>query len=246
MSKNFFKIIFKLLLIELKMIVRNRRPRHTLYMFLLTYLLICLLHIWGGSVDQIKLESNRLFFYAIYNLTSLFIWGHGMFWFCWESSFFLLLMTQPITFLQLLLAKIVLAGTSIAIFASFSLLLMNFYSFDVLMMLSLAIFNAGFTTFFVLLFSLYNNDRIDLNKGIFFNYEAYGVIQYNILLVIFLLPLLLFKMLTPAFSLLISKYIIAGVGLLFCLLSPIWIRWLSHLFYKRKYTMINSFITKEG
>jgi len=109
------------------------------------------------------------------------------------------------------------------------------------MYLSFLVFNIGLIPILIITVSLYNNERASLEKGIFFNYEGYGLWQYLIFISELVLPGIIYVVVAKIWSVsgaLFVLFIIGSIGMIILMVHP------SLFFIKRKYKVIKGFNQK--
>jgi hypothetical protein len=225
---------------DIKLLLRNKRAKTTLYMsfFFLFYGLIFFTQdVYKGGVMQA--------FAAVF-VTGGFLINFGQFVPSWDSSYYQLMMTQSISYKEYLNSKwwLMVIGTTISmVIASFYL----YFGLEVyLTILAVGIYNIGFNSFLVLLTGAYTRTAIDLEsaKGAFGDKKAFSVKTLLFSLPQMLLPILLFGVgkLFDNNNIGIALIIIFGIlGLLFK--SKIFML-IEKIFQKEKYNAIAAYKQK--
>ncbi len=197
-SRNLFEVFGRtgtLVTLEIKMILRNTRPRTYLFMsffFLLYGLLIYPKH-------PVSSGYGMMLFIGLL-LTGIMMIQYGQLVFSWESSFFDRLCTANFSTRAYLNAKFWL-------FFSFNtitfLITLPYALFDFrILLLNLAawLFNCGINIFLILFLGTYNTKRLDMSKGAFFNYEGVTAVQFILILPVIGLPVLIYWVISLAGS----------------------------------------------
>ncbi|MDP5027909.1 hypothetical protein GFJ94_07360 [Flavobacterium sp. LMO8] len=195
---------------DIKLLMRNKRAKTTLYMsfFFLFYGLIFFTQdIYKGGVMQA--------FAAVF-VTGGFLINFGQFVPSWDSSYYQLMMTQSISYKEYLNSKwwLMIIGTAI------SMLLASFYIYfgwDIyITILATGIYNIGFNSFLVLLTGAYTRTAIDLEsaKGAFGDKKAFNFKTLLFSLPQMIIPILLFGVGLLLDNINIGIALIAIVGLL--------------------------------
>jgi hypothetical protein len=166
----------QLVVLECKLMLRNRRPKH--------YLLVSLLF---STVYLVFLLSNPSTFGgmvlgAVVGLFASggFVLNYGQLMFSWESSYFNGLLARNIDLRQYVQAKLLLLqGSCVALFL-ISLPLFLWLKPEMLPLhIAFLFYNAGVTSLLILILALNNRERIDLSRsGGFFNYEGFSVVHW--------------------------------------------------------------------
>jgi hypothetical protein len=238
MSRGAMKNTFEFILLELNMILRNRKPLNNLYQILLIYLFSILVYIYFCN----KAINSSLAFYMILSLmSSSFILGHGLFLLTWESTYFNFIMTRKISIQSFFAAKYYLFLMSALILSIINIPIIIVVRGNLFLYFSFLIFNIGMIPILLISVSFYNNERASLGKGVFFNYEGYGLWQYTIFVFEVMLPGIIYMGILSIWS----KYgallilILSGfIGMTIFILNP-------RLFFSfRKYRIIEGFNQK--
>ena len=224
--------------LELRMIIRNKKPLNNLYQIFLIYVFSILIFIY---VKDNPLKDSLVFFMIISLMSSSFILGHGIFLLTWESTYFSFFMTRKISIPDFFKSKLSLFILSSIMFSFINIPVIILFKWSILMYLSFLIFNVGLIPILVISVSLFNNERASLDKGIFFNYEGYGLWQYLIFISELMLPGVIYIIVTRMWSVsgaLFILFFIGSLGIIILMFYP------SLFFNKRKYQIIKGFIQK--
>jgi len=233
-----FGITGRLLLMEVKLILRNKRPRTVLTMSWLFLL-------YGFLIYPSHRQPSGPGFYLVIGLllTGIMMIQYGQMIMSWESCCFDKICTSGLRMHDYFRGKFWFFAAANGI--SFLLTLpYAFYGYRIaLINLAAFLFNTGISSFVILFLGTYNNRRIDLGKGAFFNYEGVTFVHFIFVIPMFGIPYLIWL----PFSLLgypdlgLAAIGLAGAaGLLF---SEVLIRSLVKQFNSRKYKILNGFRT---
>ncbi len=195
-----FGRVGELIAVELKLILRHKRPRNTLVLsgLLLGYGLI----FYPNETYQ---EMSWIFVFVGVFITGLFFINHGQFLLSWQSGHFDFILTQKLNVKEYLESKywMFVASCSVAFVISLAyayfgwkIALINFCAF---------LFNIGINIPIVMRLSMFNPKKIDLNRGAAFNYEGVGAAQWLMIFPVLLAPYALYA------PLLVLGYEIAGI-----------------------------------
>ena len=189
-SRYFFEIFGltgKLASLEMKLILRNNRPR--------TYLIISLIFLLYGfmiySKHQGHLGYGTMLFAGLL-LTGIITMQYGQLVLSWESSYFDRLCTAGFSTLEFFTAKFWLFFLFNTATFMVSLPYALFDSRILLLNLAAWFFNCGINIFIILYLGTYNTKRIDMSKGAFFNYEGVTAAQFILILPIIGFPVLIY------------------------------------------------------
>jgi hypothetical protein len=184
--KRFGKI-GELMALELKLILRHKRPRNTLIMsgFLLFYGLIF-------YTNDMYSEQEYIFMFAGVFITGIFFINYGQFLLSWDSGYFDFVLTRRGQFREYIESKywLFVATSTIAFIVS---LAYGYFGWKIVLINLVAyLFNIGVNVFAVMRIAMYSPKKIDLNKGAAFNYEGIGAAQFLIIIPVMILPYLLY------------------------------------------------------
>lgn len=224
---------------EIKLILRNKRPRSALVMSL--FFLFYGLLFYGNP--GLKGSEGFKVFVGMF-MTGIFMINYGQFMFSWQASHFDGLMVSKISFSDFLKAKYFLF--SIAATAAFILTTPYVYfGWRVLLVhFIMYLWNMGVTATVVLYFANRNARRIDLSKGASFNWEGMGASQWLLSLVMMLPPFVVYIPLNLLGYPDLALAALGATGLAGLLTRSFWIKILEADFYKRKFLILEGFRNK--
>ena len=223
----------RLMALEIKLAIRNKRPRQILW--------FALMFVPLGLINFILFtrgSSDFTFYHILWGclLTSGFVLNYGQFMFGWESLYFDGHLARPVHFRHLLWAKLLLLQISCPVLALLCLPFLLVFAPELLVTYSVfLLYNIGFSTACMLFFATMNRKRLYIAPSSFFNQQ--GTSLHHMLVII---PLLA----PPAIVMLVTDYgplSLAGGSLLCWVLSPAWVRLLAHRLQKCKYHMAAGF-----
>jgi hypothetical protein len=174
-------------LLELKMYVRNKRPRTMLFVAPL-FLLYGLLFYTNPTYQEV---SGFLIFIGIF-ISGGFMMNFGLYFFAWESGHFDLMLTANNTYKDYIKAKyFLMLATSTIIF-----LLSTFYIyFGVIILIINSVcflFNIGVNSLLLLYFATNNTKHMDLSKGSAFNYQGVSGRHFVLIIPLLLIPMFIY------------------------------------------------------
>jgi len=177
----------ELIAVELKLILRHKRPRTMLIMagFLLLYGLIF-------YPEENYQEMSFIFMFVGTFITGLFFITNGQFMVSWQGSHFDFILTRKGGIQEYLKAKYWMYAA--ACFGAFIISLAYiFFGWKIgLINLSAFLFNVGINIPMVMYISMYSPKKIDLNKGAAFNYQGVGAAQFLIAFPVIISPYLIY------------------------------------------------------
>jgi len=238
MSNRLIRSVLSYIILELRMILRNKKPLNNLYQIFLIYLFSVCVLIYAHDTP---LKDSLVFLMIMSLMSSSFILGHGIFLLTWESTYFSFFMTRKISLQDFFKSKMLLFIISSIVFSFTSIPVILIFKWSLLMYLSFLIFNIGLIPILVITVSLFNNERASLEKGVFFNYEGYGLWQYLIFIAELMLPGVIYLVVSRIWSVsgaLFILFFIGSLGMIILMVYP------SLFFNKRKYRIIKGFIQK--
>lgn len=190
---NYVKSLGKvgeLVAFELKLYLRNKRPKSLMYLFPIFLLYGLFFYPQGQFMEM----GGMLVFIGIF-ITGGIGMSIGNYFLGWESSFFDAILSNNIDFEKYFKAKyMILLGA--AVFSYVVTLPYGFFSLEILYINSMCfLLNIGVSAYVILFFCSNNRKRMDLSRGAAFNYQGVGVSQFIIMLPLLLFPVIIFSLL---------------------------------------------------
>ncbi|NBB72578.1 MAG: hypothetical protein GVY35_02750 [Bacteroidetes bacterium] len=219
----------RLVALDLRLILRNRRPRQ-----LMGYQAVALPLL--GVLVAISPERGLTVAHIMLGLfaSSLLAIGYGQFIFAWDGGHFdglLARVAPPDTLLRARLFTLCGLG---AVSYLPMLPVLAWVDLRVLWISAVGlIYNLGVTVGFTLLTSLWNRKAFDLNEQAFFNYQGFSSSQFLLVFLFTVPPIVVFLALPFGWAL----GIVGGVGALGIALMPWWMRALAGGFARRRHTL---------
>lgn len=200
--------------LDLRCVLRNKRPRETLFSFVILFLCIQLFFyliptLQGAAVARIAgmrppdartaVASFKggwqllLFMSFTSGGIAAFL---GVFVIPWSGSFIAFIITNPQPVTQFIAAKLVLLWVgiltfSIVAFASFTVL-----DYDTLPHVVISFWHIALTAPLSLFVTSGNVERVDLQLGTFRNFQGYGVTQYLVMWALVATPAFLYYLMS--------------------------------------------------
>lgn len=229
----------KYMALEANLLLRNKRPRQALVMLPIFWAYL----IYMMMKDAEKLTSGAMGVYFISIVVGMAAIMYGQFLFSWESSFFDGIMARKNDFTRYVLAKYYIM--SLLVTLSFTPLYIStviFAHVNPLILISLTIFVLGPIQFIIFFFGTYNDARVDLAGGQFFNYQGVKGKHFLVSFAFFLIPFLLYLLLNYFFGSTAALLVIAGIGLIFIIFHKFWLeKIIIRKFLARKYKNLEGF-----
>jgi len=235
-----FGEIGELIALDIKLIVRNKRPRSV------TILSLILLFYGFIFYQNERYQNNQfgmLLLGAVF-ITGSFIINYGNFLFAWQSSHFDGMMASPVNARQYVKSKFVLFSVT----STVALLITSLYglmSYKLLLIqIAAYFFNLGVITVLSVALATRNNKGLDLSKSASFNYQGTGAVQWLYALVIILLPFLIYWPVSKLGGNWAGIAAVGIIGFVSLLAREWWINLLTKEFMKRKYSILEGFREK--
>lgn len=223
--------------LELRLMWRNRRPRH--------YLLVSLL--FSTIYLVLLLASPRMFgdfiFAAVIGLFASggFALNYGQLMFGWDSTYYDGLLGRNIRTRAITRSKIIVLQASCLVLFVLSLPLFLWMRPDLVPLhVAFLFYNAGVTSQLVMELAVRNHDRVDLGRtGGFFNYEGFSARHWLWFIPTALPPTLLMVALRHRPEL--AWTVLAVAGLVSLAATEFWVKRHSTLLDRSKYRMAAGF-----
>jgi hypothetical protein len=235
---NNYGEIGQLIRVELKMILRNKRPRSLLYISGLFMLYGFFFYRKENLDNYILLSLSGLL------LPAMFSTNYGQYLFSWESSFFDSYLVNRISHFNYIRSKHLFLSISSAL--GFLIVLpYALISYKIAFInAAFLLYNIGISSIIMMFFCTFNTSYIDLGKSQFMNYQGTGITQFLVILPIMGFPLIIYylhKVLgIPEFYF----YTIAVIGLIGIALNKYFLESIVIRFNNRKYKMAVGFRQK--
>ena len=232
-----FGLTGQLILLELLLLWRNRRPRHYLFVSVLfSTMYLILMMAAKSSFDGRSLDALIGLF-----ASGGFVLNYGQLMFSWDSTYFDGILARNFPIRTLIRAKIVLLQISCLVFFLLSIPLFLWFRPELLPLhVAFLIYNAGITTILIMELASRNHQAVDIEKsGSFFNYEGFSARHWLWFIPTALPPVLFMVVMSAQVGL--ALLILAGLGGASLLASEFWIRVFEKGLTSRKYKMAHGF-----
>lgn len=226
--------------IDIKLILRNKRPRSLL-------LLSAILLLYGFfffKPENFKADNLGTLLLGSIFITGAFMMSYGQFLFAWQSSHFDGIMAGNINIKTYIKSKLLLL-TSFSTISLLLSLLYGFLSWKIIPILMASwLFNIGIHSVLTAFIGMRNYKGLDLSKGSSFNYQGTGAAQWLYSFIILLVGAVIYL----PFALLINKWTgiaaIGILGLISFMMQDWWLTKITRQFKKYKYKMLDGFREK--
>ena len=236
---NRFGIIGELISLQIKLILRHKRPKSTLAVSTI-FLLYGLLFY----TQEVYAKNNAMLFFVAMLMTGVLMIMFGQWMISWDSRHFDSIMTRNIPiktymnanyYLLIAFNIICFAVTTPYFFFGMKIVYLHFAAF---------IFNVGVNVYLLMFMSTFNNKRIDLSKTSAMNYQGTTYKSFLIVLPIMFLPMTIVGLLSTLFSLAVALWTLTLMGIAGIIFRKQLINICINQFNRRKYKLAEGF--REG
>ena len=224
-----------LIRLEIKMILRNKRPKSVLYISIL-FLLYGFLFYRKENMD-----NYPILFLAGFIITSMFAMNYGQFLFSWEGSYFDTFLVNRINSYAYLKSKYLFISSTCIISYLITLPFMLISPKIGLYNTAILIYNIGVSSFIMIFIATYNNNPIDIGRSQFMNYQGTGIMQFILIIPILGIPTGIYFLLKQMELAQYSFHILAIMGLLGILFNKQLLQTLTKHFLNHRYKMASAF-----
>ncbi len=223
--------------LELKLILRNKRPRTLLF---LTALFLLYGLIFYGNPLYTKEMPGFLLFVGIF-VTGVFMINYGQYLYSWQGTHFDFTLTKPVSLQQFISSKYWLLGTVSVICFLLTIPYVLFGWRILLINTAMLLFNLGVNIFVIMNLAMWSPKKIDLTKGGAFNVQGVGAAQWVMGIPIFLGPYLFYLPFSFAGYPLMGILAVGFVGLLGLIFRPYLIGLTAKRIEQRKHAIAEGF-----
>ncbi|MFD2724802.1 DUF5687 family protein [Hyunsoonleella rubra] len=222
--------------LDLKLILRNKRTKSSLWMLAMGLLYGLFIYV------NPKFQDKEVFFIfvGIFS-TGIFLMNFGQFVPAWDSAYYKLLMSQNIKYEQYLKSKFTLMAISVVILFVLGIPYVYFGWKILIAHFVAAIYNIGVNTHVILLGGSYNRKRINLDQKATFNYQGTGAMQWLIGIPLLLFPMALFWLLSWLLNFELACLILVIMGIMGIILHHRIMSFITKKYLGSKYKMIDAF-----
>ncbi len=229
----------KFISLDIKLMLRNKRTRLTLFMPLF-FIFYGLLFYPGGEFHKETVFVDCMLMFIGTFITGFFIMSYGMTVFCYESKYFGLLLTNNISMSTYIKSKYYFMLIVTMLMYGLSLFYVVYGNKIFIVNSVMFLFNIGVTPFVVMYLATFNKLRFDLDANAF-SMQGKGANQMSM---VFILVIVLYIFYIPI-RLLFNQYIGLGImgilGITGFLFHKKLLGLLYRQFLKRRYVMSQGF-----
>ena len=198
----------KMMEMELKLILRNKRARNMLFIIPLMGIYPLIIHGQSNDMDSM----GMMMFVAIF-CTGGYALTYGQLLLSWNSGHFDLLLTKMTSIKEIFQAKYFLQCILIIV-QTLPMILWGLYRTEYLyLMPAMMFYNLGVVLFMYMLIASYNSKRVDTNKGAAMNYEGLSLALFLIIIPIMAIPIIFYYTANAFGQPLVGVLLIGLIGL---------------------------------
>lgn len=221
---------------EIKLILRNKRPRSA---FLMSFIFMAYgLIFYRNSAFS---AGYGIYIFCGMFMTGIFIINYGQFMFSWQSGHFDGILTSRIDINDFFRSKILL----FTLVSTVNFLLTIPYAllgWEILMVhFVMYLWNLGINTLIVLYFANRNYKRIDLSRGASFNWEGVGATQWILGIPLFASPYIIYLPFSLAGYPQAALAVMVFTALAFIFTREFWLSKLVAHFHENRYKIAEGF-----
>jgi hypothetical protein len=221
--------------LEVKLILRNKRPRSLLFVsfLLLLYGLV--------FYNRDNAGGAWIYFFVGILITGAFTMNYGQFLYSWQGGHFDFIVTRPISLRQYIESKYWIFGIVTIAYFVVSIPYVYFGWNVLLINTIMTLYNIGVNTIVIMNIAMWEPKKIDLKKGTTLNYEGMGAAQWLMSLPVLIGPYLFYIPFSIAGYPTIGLVTIAFVGILAIVLRPYLLDLTAKRLLERKHTIAAGF-----
>ncbi len=222
--------------LELKLILRNKRPR--------SFILISAIFLLYGLIfyrsDEMEKMPGFILFTGTF-ITGAFMINYGQLLYSWQGGHFDFTFTRPISVRQYMESKYWLLS-AVTIIAFLLCLPYVYFGWHIIIGHAvMLLFNMGVNIFIIMNMAMWGPKKIDLAKGSTFNYEGVGAAQWIMAIPIMLAPYVIYLPFKLLFSTQVGLLAVGVTGLIGIALRPYLITLTTTRFTNKKYEIAAGF-----
>lgn len=174
--------------LELKLILRNKRPRTVLYMSAMFLLYGLIFYTQDKYTEGMP---AFLLFIGVF-ITGIFMINYGQFLFSWQASHFDFTLTRPVSLRQFIESKYWLLN-SVTVFCFLLSIPYAYFGWNIVFNHAmLTLFNMGVNIYIILNLAMWGPKKLNLTKGGSMNYEGVGAAQWVMGIPILISPYIIY------------------------------------------------------
>lgn len=223
--------------LELKLILRNKRPRTVLFMSAMFLLYGLIFYTQDKYTEGMP---AFLLFVGIF-ITGIFMINYGQFLFSWQASQFDFILTRPVSLRQFVESKYWLLN-GITVFCFLLSIPYAYFGWNIVFNHAmLTLFNMGVNIYIILNMAMWGPKRLNLTKGGSMNYEGIGAAQWVMGIPILISPYVIYTPFAIAGKANWGIIAIGLIGLIGIVLRPYLLAFTTKRLERLKYSIAEGF-----
>lgn len=222
--------------LDIRLMLRNKRPRSTLFI-----LIIGLLYgLFFYPQPEFK-DMDFIFVFVGIFVTGIFLISFGQFIPAWDGSYYKILMSQNIRYEMYLKSKFTLMVSSVAILFVLSIPYVYFGWKILLVHFAAAVYNIGVNSHVILFGGSFNRKTVKLDQRAAFNYQGTGAVQWLLGAPLMLIPMAIFSIFYFLTNFMVGVAVITFLGVIGIALHQRLMKIITGRYLDSKYKMIDAF-----
>jgi len=222
---------------DIRLIRRNKRPK---MVFIMSFIMVFYGLMFFSNPIYMEKTPFMLIFVVLF-MSGAFTLNFGQFVPAWDSGYYSFFMSQNFKYREYLEAKWLMMTMMTILLFILSTPYLYFGGKILLLLLVGAVFNLGFTSYLVLFFGAYNRKAIDLNKSAMLNYQGTSAIQFLMVFLIMIVPIIIYGLANYFWGFNIAVGIIFILGILGLLFKKSIMDFIEKKYIANKYKTISAF-----
>ena len=181
-----FGLVGELISLELKLLFRHKRPKSMMYSTVF-FLFLGLLFYH----NPVYVKSMGWLIYVGIFITGMAMFTYGQFIVAWEGKYFDGILTRKNSLFDYFRTKYYVLVSFCIVYYLLTTPYVIFGMKFLWIQTACFLFNIGVNVYFILWFAQYNRKKIELTKGMSFNWQGLGASQYILFIPAIVLPILI-------------------------------------------------------
>ncbi|CAL2091793.1 conserved membrane protein of unknown function [Tenacibaculum sp. 190524A02b] len=222
--------------LDLKLIMRNKRTKSTVWMLFIGLL-------YGLFFYPQPEYADKEFFFIFIGIfsTGIFLMNFGQFIPAWDSGYYKMLMSQNFKYERYLKSKFILMAISIIALFLLGIPYVYFGWKILVAHFAAAIYNIGVNTHVIMYGGSFNRKKINLDQKAAFNYQGTGAVQWLIGIPLMIVPMILFGLINWLVNFEVATLTLIILGVLGIVFHQKLMSFITKKYITNKYAMIHAF-----
>lgn len=222
--------------LDLKLILRNKRSKSTLWIMIIGLL-------YGLFFYPQPEYADKEFFFAFIGIfsTGIFLINFGQFIPAWDSSYYKMLMSQNFKYERYLKSKFMLMSISVILLFLLGIPYVYFGWKILIAHFAAAVYNIGINTHVIMFGGTFNRKKINLDQKAAFNYQGTGAVQWLIGFPLMLVPMAIFGLVNWLINFEIAIITLITLGLLGIVFHQKLMTAITKKYIANKHAMVHAF-----